>query len=75
MHIAASLKVPCVGIFALKSDYPMRWHPFGTSYRIVRSFPHNCINNCIKEKCQKFDCLNDIDEYEIVNAVISLIKK
>lgn len=74
MHIAAALKVPCVAIFALKSDFPMRWRPFGTRCEIVRSFSSNCTRKCIKEKCRRFICLEEIDENEVAEAAGKLLK-
>lgn len=35
MHLAASVKTPCVALFAA-IDYPGRWHPFGDNHIILR---------------------------------------
>lgn len=75
VHLASALKVPCVAIFALKSDFPMRWHPLGTRYEMVRSFPYNCGRECVKERCPKFICLEQIDEVEVVQAAQKLLKE
>ncbi|MFH1454686.1 MAG: glycosyltransferase family 9 protein [Armatimonadota bacterium] len=74
MHIAAACKVPVVAIFGLKSDFPNRWHPYRTRYEIVRNFYINCDKVCVKEKCKKFICMEQIREDEILKACERLLK-
>lgn len=69
MHIAAAMKVPTVGIFALKSDFPGRWGPYGTTYEIVRPHPINCPKTCVKEKCPYFECYEQVSIEEVIGAV------
>lgn len=74
MHIAAALGVPVVAIFALRSDFPNRWHPFRTKYEIVRNFYINCEQKCVKEKCKRFICMEQIREDDVVSAAERLLK-
>lgn len=62
-HIAALAGIPVVSIFALKSDFPNRWKPFGRLAEAVAPEKRSCpVKNCIKEKCSRcFECYNDID--------------
>jgi len=74
MHIAAALNVPVIAIFALKSDFPNRWHPYGTKYEIVRNIHINCGEKCVKEKCEKFVCMEQIKEDDVISAADRLLK-
>jgi heptosyltransferase II len=69
MHIAAAMKVPTLGIFALKSDFPGRWRPYGTACEIVRPDVIACTARCIKEKCPRFACYEQVSPESIVNAL------
>ena|GEM_PF-23472 len=68
MHVAAALGVPVVGIFALKEDFPGRWGPLGTRYEVVRPQSWRCSRKCIKEKCQKISCYEEIPPEKILEA-------
>ncbi|MFH0800868.1 MAG: D-glycero-beta-D-manno-heptose 1,7-bisphosphate 7-phosphatase [bacterium] len=69
MHIAAALGVPVVGIFALKEDFPGRWGPLGTRYEVVRPQSWRCSRKCVKEKCPKISCYEEIPPEKILEAV------
>jgi heptosyltransferase-1 len=73
MHLAAVLNVPTVGIFALKSDFPKRWGPLCTDFRIVRPRKWRCTKRCVKETCQDFECYRDVDPGDVVSAVLDLL--
>lgn len=74
MHIAAAMKVPTLGIFALKSDFPERWKPYGTSCEVVRPDTVRCSRKCVKEKCYYFQCYEDVSTDRIISALERLIK-
>ena len=72
-HLAAALGVPVVDIFPLRSDFPARWRPAGTSHRIIRPTAWECDGPCVKETCPRFTCLLHIDPQEVVAAAVELI--
>lgn len=74
-HLAAALGVPVVDIFPLRSDFPARWRPAGTSHRIIRPTAWECDGPCVKETCPRFTCLLHIDSQEVVEAALELSKK
>lgn len=74
-HLAAALGVPVVDIFPLRSDFPARWRPAGTSHRIIRPTAWECGGPCVKETCPRFTCLLHIDPQEVVTAAVELAKK
>lgn len=67
-HIAAVMGIPTVSIFALKSDFPNRWRPFGNKTAVVVPKSWTCSRGkCVKEKCcDGFMCYNDVDPAEVV---------
>jgi ADP-heptose:LPS heptosyltransferase len=71
-HLAAALGVPVVDIFPLRSDFPARWRPAGTSHRIIRPTAWECGGPCVKETCPRFSCLLHIDPQQVIKAVIDL---
>jgi ADP-heptose:LPS heptosyltransferase len=73
MHVAAALGVPVVGVFALASDGPARWGPYGTASRIVRTGSWHCPRRCTKETCRDFECLARIDVEGAVGAANELL--
>jgi lipopolysaccharide heptosyltransferase II len=73
MHMAAALKVPVVGIYGLKCDYPKRWAPWTPDSRIVRIPKIPCEYECIKETCPNFICYEAIPDDMLVNAAENLI--
>lgn len=73
MHIAAALGVPVVGIFALKEDFPGRWGPLGTRHEVVRPQSWSCLRKCVKEKCPKISCYEEIPPEKILDAAKRLL--
>lgn len=73
-HIAAAMKIPTISIFALKSDFPSRWSPFGTSYEIMRKVTE-CGRKCIKETCPDFICMQQIKSSDILPLAEKLLYK
>lgn len=71
-HIAAARGIPTVSIFALKSDFPSRWRPYGAPSEIVRKVTE-CGRICIKEKCPDFICMKEIKAEDILPAVERLL--
>lgn len=72
MHIAAAVKAPTIGIFALKKDFPFRWRPYGTRYEIVRKVTE-CGRDCIKELCDNFVCMQAIKAEDVLPAVARIL--
>lgn len=71
MHLAAALGVPTVGIFALRTDLPDRWHPLGPRVAVVRpSYP--CPFWHRKETCRSFACYANLAPATVVEAARSV---
>ncbi|MBV8366776.1 MAG: glycosyltransferase family 9 protein [Candidatus Eremiobacteraeota bacterium] len=67
MHIAAAVGAPTVGIFALRTDLPMRWRPLGERVVVLGpTFP--CPVWCRKETCKTFDCYRALDPVRVVES-------
>ncbi|MDQ7824154.1 MAG: glycosyltransferase family 9 protein [Candidatus Eremiobacteraeota bacterium] len=75
MHLAAAMKVPTVGIFALASDFPSRWRPYGTEYEVVLPPGRRCAKKCVKEHCNDFSCYHDIPVADVLDAIERLTGK
>ncbi len=75
MHIAAAMKVPTVGIFAQKSDFPQRWRPYALNYEVLVPQKNTCLLKCIKEKCPRFSCYEEIPPRLLIQAVSRLLSK
>lgn len=75
MHIAAALGIPTVAIFPLKEDFPLRWRPYGTDFEIVRKEKIACTKKCIKAKCTRFECMEEIKVEEVLSALDKLIAR
>ncbi|MBV8222328.1 MAG: glycosyltransferase family 9 protein, partial [Candidatus Eremiobacteraeota bacterium] len=74
MHIAAAVGAPTVGIFALRTDLPMRWRPLGERVVVVEpTYP--CPPWCRKETCKTFDCYRALDPSLIVAAARAATQK
>jgi ADP-heptose:LPS heptosyltransferase len=73
MHVSAALGVPTAGIFALKSDFPGRWRPFGTRYHVVRPREFGCSRPCVKEQCKDFSCYRKVDPGDVASALRDLL--
>ena len=74
-HLGAALGVPVVSIFALKCEFPMRWHPYVSPYRIIRPDSIRCDRTCVKETCPRFTCLLDVDADSVARAALEIAKK
>jgi ADP-heptose:LPS heptosyltransferase len=74
-HIAAAMKVPTVALFALKSDFPERWKPYGTSCAVVRPESIECSRKCIKEYCPQFRCYEQISTDQVLSALEGLLNE
>lgn len=75
MHIAAAMQVPSVGIFAQKSDFPQRWRPYALNYEALIPQENTCPLKCIKEKCPRFSCYEQISSEHLIQAVSRLLQK
>lgn len=72
-HVSSVMNVPTVPVFALKSDFPERWKPFGKKVVSVINGRRSCTKSCVKEKCRKFVCYYDIEIDEVIGAVKKLV--
>ncbi len=72
-HIAAALGVPVVAIFAVRSDVIERWRPRIDRHRVVTTAPWVCPKKqCVKERCERFDCLEAFNAEEVARAALDL---
>ena len=72
MHIAAAVGAPTVGVFALRSDEPMRWAPRGPHVAVVLgSYP--CPPWHRKETCPDFACIRQMALSPILTAARDLM--
>ncbi len=71
-HIAAVMGVPTISIFALKSDFPNRWKPFGPKVASVVPSENKCGLKCVKERCNTFECYNYIEIKQIVAKIVAM---
>jgi ADP-heptose:LPS heptosyltransferase len=71
MHLAATVGVPCVGIFSA-IDYPGRWLPFGEKNTIFRRYVE--CEGCLLEVCPRNnECLNKISAEEVLQASLKML--
>lgn len=75
MHLAAALGTPVVGIFALDSEFPQRWAPWGTSSKVICPPRPACPPGCKKETCQNFSCYLKVAPSQLSLAVKELLKE
>lgn len=75
MHLAAAVKTPVVGIYALDEDFPKRWAPFGVPHRVIRPPRPACPPGCKKPTCPNFVCYHKVCPEEVVAAVDELLKE
>ena len=72
-HIASALGVPVVAIFAVRSDVVARWRPRIEHHRVVTTAPWVCPKKrCVKERCERFDCMEAFDADEVACAALDL---
>jgi len=74
MHLAAAVGTPVVALFAMKSDFPNRWAPWGVPHKIIRPKTFPCSDQCTKESCRNFLCFQALNIDETERAVLDLIK-
>jgi ADP-heptose:LPS heptosyltransferase len=67
MHIAAAAGAPTVGIFALRTDLPQRWHPIGPRVAVIEP-DYPCPGSCRKETCRRFSCYAALSPERVVAA-------
>jgi len=73
-HIAAAFKKPIVVIFG--SSNPKRWHPWKTSYSLIR-YELSC-SPCPGKKCNhanQFNCIKSVTIEDVKNGVKEQISK
>ena len=75
MHLAAAVKTPVVGIYALDEDFPRRWAPFGVPHRIIRPPRPACPPGCKKPTCPNFSCYLKVQPSEVVEAAAQLLAR
>lgn len=73
MHLAATMGIPCIGIFSSR-DAPGRWDPIGQDHVILRHWVP--CEGCMLETCRHDDtpCLHGITVNEVIECVISLLQ-
>ena len=72
MHLAATVQVPCVAIFAAR-NIPRQWFPFGHQHRVLyhRVECWGCgLETCIE---QQKKCLMSITVDEVMEAIIRML--
>ncbi len=74
MHLAATVKVPCVAIFSSR-DYPGRWYPYGEGHHVF--YKNIECEGCGLTECidKKMACILSFGESEVFNACQELLKK
>ena len=74
MHMAASVRIPCVGIFA--SAQPLGWwHPYGAGHRILQR-RIDC-EGCLLEKCEghAHECLLSTTTDHAMGACVEILTR
>jgi lipopolysaccharide heptosyltransferase III len=73
MHLAASVGVPCVGIFSAR-DVPGAWYPLGTQHEVLRS-QIDC-EGCMLTDCvdRRNECLTRITTEDALSVCRSLLR-
>jgi len=72
MHVAAAVGAPTLGLFALRSDEPLRWAPLGPCAAVLRG-TYACPPSHRKETCPNFACVEALDVPRIVAALDDLL--
>lgn len=73
LHIAAALQIPTIAIFPTKFVKPSEWGPWKTPHLIVRKSTM-CKQKCLPNSCPFDDCLKEISEEDVIEA-IKLLKE
>lgn len=69
IHLAASLGVPVVALYApLRSQHHRRWAPLGPKSTVITPHPAVC-PRCEGELCPLFNCLERIPPAQVADAV------
>lgn len=71
MHIAAAAGAPTVGIFALRTDLPQRWHPLGPRVATIEP-DYPCPRSCRKETCRTFACYAALSPERVIAAALRI---
>ncbi len=74
MHVAAAVGAPTLGLFALRSDEPLRWAPLGARTAVV-SGTYPCPPSHRKETCPNFACVEALDVSQISAALADLLAR
>lgn len=74
IHLAASMGIPCVGIFSARNN-PGKWEPYGEQNIILRK-DVECAG-CFFEECldKKMKCIKMITVDEVFETIIGFINK
>jgi len=74
MHLAASMGIPCVGIFSAREN-PGKWDPYGTNNVILRK-DVDCAG-CFLEEClaNEMKCIKMITVDEVFETIIGFLNK
>jgi heptosyltransferase III len=73
MHLAASVKTPCVAVFAA-IDYAGRWHPYGNGHTVFRD--KIACEGCYLSVCPfENQCLKNISAEEVLAACEKILAK
>ncbi len=75
IHLAASLGVPVVALFApLHSQQPRRWAPLGPKVKVL--LPHSAVcPSCPGEPCPMYNCVERIAPESVAAAAEELIRR
>jgi heptosyltransferase I len=74
LHLAASTGVPTFGIYSpVRVQKPERWGPHGAHTKVfVPQVQCPGEMNCLREACNKFNCMELISTTEIVEALLNI---
>lgn len=77
LHLAASLGVPCAGIYSpIQVQHPTRWKARGSSNVSIFVPPVPCPArfHCLGSKCTYYYCMDQITVSQVLNSVNEVIK-
>ncbi len=74
IHLAATIGLPCVGIFSARNQ-PGPWFPFGQGHRVI--YHQVECYGCELEKCERYakKCIASIAVDEVLEAVTELLSR
>ncbi|MDX1918031.1 MAG: lipopolysaccharide heptosyltransferase II [Candidatus Caenarcaniphilales bacterium] len=74
MHLAAGVSLPVIGIFG-PSD-PRRWRPWSDRAVVISAAKElNCRPCLMKPSCQDYECLSELNAYEVFEAFERLLEE